>query len=58
MITNLHEGRWMPGEHNNGASEAANRDEAPDAAEEACDAAEGMQKRQRKADQASGSNGI
>ena len=32
--------------------------EAPDAAEEACDAAEGMQKRQRKADQASGSNGI
>ena len=52
MITNLR------GEHNNGASEAANRDEAPDAAEEACDAAEGVQKRQRKADQASGSNGI
>ena len=34
MITNLR------GEHNNGASEAANRDEAPDAAEEACDAYE------------------
>lgn len=35
-----------------------NFDKAHDAAEEACDAAAGMQKRQRKADQASGSNGI